>query len=431
MASRKRKSTDNIQRKAVRQADAEIREISPQEKRRQFFLNVGVWLLVIVFCMTSGIMCFSIGDKNGDQNDQEQAQTQQRDEIQSEIDRYTQEVANDAQNVEALAKLGYYWLQKGMASPKAESLKKKAAKAKQADGDKDGGEAEEKHEVSKEEAFANARDYLTKALNLDKNHIFAKKNLADLDAEENHYESARKAYNEILAFCKEPVKVKEGEDETSVQVGRNNQRVDVDLSLAKLNMRDNKLEEAVACLDDAVSVDPGNIEAYTMKAFIYSEANQFPKAHEAYKSALAIAVNMGELNSALNLYLGEAQLYKKEGSKGEAKKSLEAALALFPENAGPQAAAIRSMIQSQIDEIDGKKPASAKNAAPRKAKTVTAEVKPAGEEKPAEEAAPAAEEKPAEEAAPAAEEKPAEEAAPAGEEKPAEEPAPADGQNEQ
>ena len=56
MASRRRKSTDNVQRKAVRLEDAEIREISPQERQRQFLLNLGVWFLVIAFCMTSGIM---------------------------------------------------------------------------------------------------------------------------------------------------------------------------------------------------------------------------------------------------------------------------------------------------------------------------------------------------------------------------------------
>lgn len=441
MASRKRKSTDNIQRKAVRQVDAEIREISPQEKRRQFFLNVGVWLLVIVFCMTSGIMCFSIGDKNGEQNEAEQSQTQQRDEIQTEIDRYTQEVGADAQNIEALANLGYYWLQKGLASPKAEALKKKQNAAKKTDGDKDESKAEEKPEVSQEEAFANARTYLTQALKIDQNHIFAKKNLADLDAQENHFDSARKAYNEILAFCKEPVKVKEGEDETSIQVGRNNQRVDVDLSLAQLNMRDNKAEEAIACLDDAISVDPGNIDAYSFKAGIYGETNQYAKAHEAFKSALAIAVNMGEMNRALNLYLGDSAIYRKEGRKDEAKKSLEKARDLFPENAGGQAAAMRGMLQQQIDELDGKKPAPAAgkpagkaapadDGKPRKVMSITPDAAPAEESKPAEEAAPAEENKPAEEAAPAAESKSAEEAAPAAENKPAEEAAPAEDRNE-
>ena len=225
MASSRRKSTDNVQRKAVRQVDAEVREISPQEKRRNIFIQIGVWFLVIAFCMTSGIMCFAIGGPE-DQNGQEQAQGTV-DEIQSEIDRYTKEVGTDASNVEALANLGYYWMQKGDTLSTAESLKQEAKTKAAIDkdladkGQTPAADKDAKKEMSREEAYANARTYLTQALGIDQNYLLAKKTLADLEVREDKQDAAIKLYKEIIKFCEQPLKLNPGDDETTIKTSRN------------------------------------------------------------------------------------------------------------------------------------------------------------------------------------------------------------------
>jgi len=410
MASSRRKSTDNVQRKAVRQVDAEVREISPQEKRRNIFIQIGVWFLVIAFCMTSGIMCFAIGGPE-DQNGQEQAQGAV-DEIQSEIDRYTKEVGTDASNIEALANLGYYWMQKGDTLSTAESLKQEAKTKAAIDKDlADKGQTpaankDAKKEMSREEAYANARTYLTQALGIDQNYLLAKKTLADLEVREAKEDAAIKLYKEIIKFCEQPLKLNPGDDETTIKTSRNVQKVEAEVQLARLYGSKKQYKEAIPLLDDAVKIDPGNVGAYHVKAIISFENNDNANGVKAMNNAILIAKNMGEIDQAIQLCFELAQIQQsKNGDKAAAKKAYEEARDMIPANMGGQAAQMRSAIQEMIDELDGKKPAASAKAPAAKATPAT--------EAPAAEATPATE-APAAEAAPATE-APAAEAAPATE----------------
>lgn len=415
MASSRRKSTDNVQRKAVRQVDAEVREISPQEKRRNIFIQIGVWFLVIAFCMTSGIMCFAIG---GPEDQDGQGQTQGAvDEIQSEIDRYTKEVGTDASNVEALANLGYYWMQKGDTLSTAESLKQEAKTKAAIDknlaskGQTPAADKDAKKEMSREEAYANARTYLTQALGIDQNYLLAKKTLADLEIRENHEDAAIKLYQDIIKFCDQPLKLNPGDDETTIKTSRNVQKVEAEVQLARLYGSKAQYKEAMPLLDDAVKIDPGNIGAYHVKAIISFENKDNAEGVKAMNNAILIAKNMGEMDQAIQLCLELAQIQLSQNNdKAAAKKAYEEARDIIPANMGGQAAQMRSGIQAMIDELDGKKPAAPAEASSAKAA-------PAAEATPAE--APAAEATPAE--APAAEATPAE--APAAEATPAEAPA--------
>ena len=408
MASSRRKSTDNVQRKAVRQVDAEVREISPQEKRRNIFIQIGVWFLVIAFCMTSGIMCFAIGGPE-DQNGQEQAQGAV-DEIQSEIDRYTKEVGTDASNIEALANLGYYWMQKGDTLSTAESLKQEAKTKAAIDKDlADKGQTpaankDAKKEMSREEAYANARTYLTQALGIDQNYLLAKKTLADLEVREAKEDAAIKLYKEIIKFCEQPLKLNPGDDETTIKTSRNVQKVEAEVQLARLYGSKKQYKEAIPLLDDAVKIDPGNVGAYHVKAIISFENNDNANGVKAMNNAILIAKNMGEIDQAIQLCFELAQIQQsKNGDKAAAKKAYEEARDMIPANMGGQAAQMRSAIQEMIDELDGKKPAASAKAPAAKATPAT--------EAPAAEATPATE-APAAEAAPATE-APAAEATPA------------------
>ncbi|MGM9998192.1 MAG: hypothetical protein ACI38Q_02170 [Candidatus Bruticola sp.] len=393
MASNRRKSTDNIQRKAVRQEDAEVREISPQEKRRSIFIQIGVWFLVIAFCMTSGIMCFAIGGPN-DQEGQEVA-AGAVDEIQSEIDRYTKEIGTDASNVEALANLGYYWMQKGNTLSTAESLKQEAKTKAALDKDMAAkGQTPEvkadsnKPEMSREEAYANARTYLTQALSIDQNYLLAKKSLADLEVLEDHEDAAAKLYKEIIAFCEQPLKLNPGDDETTIKTSRIVQKVSAEVHLARLYGSKEKYQEAMSLLDDAIKLDPGNIEAYHIKAMISFSSGKEAEGVKALNNAILIAKNMSELDQAIQLSMELAQIQNASGDKAGAKKTYEEARDMIPQNMGGQAAKMRVAIQTIIDNLDGKKPTApaAGATAPAAGATAAEPAAPA-----AEPAAPAAE----------------------------------------
>ncbi|MGM9992327.1 MAG: tetratricopeptide repeat protein [Candidatus Bruticola sp.] len=363
MASNRRKSTDNVQRKAVRQEDAEVREISPQEKRKNIFIQIGVWFLVIAFCMTSGIMCFAIGGP--DEQEGQEVAAGAVDEIQSEIDRYTKEIGVDAGNVEALAYLGYYWMQKGDTLSTAESLKQEAKtkaaldKDMAAKGQTPASKADNaKPEMSREEAYANARTYLARALSIDSNYLLAKKSLADLEVREDHEDAAAKLYKEIITFCEQPLKLNPGDDETTIKTSRVVQKVSAEVQLARLYGSKEKYQEAIPLLDDAIKLDPGNIDAYHVKAMIYCSNGKEAEGVKAFYNAILIAKNMGELERAINLSMELAQVQNLSGDKAGAKKTYEEARDMIPQNMGGQAAQMRAAIQTIIDNLDGKKPAA-------------------------------------------------------------------------
>ena len=170
MASR-RKSTDMVKRRAKMRSDAELEEksLSPQEQRRQMLLNIGVWFLVLAFCMTSGIMCFSVGGQEKLMKAQEEAQ--QKDPTQAEIERWSGEVEQNPNDPVALANLGYYWGQK------AQELEKTAAKPKK---DDDKNKKDGKPAITREQALQNAHGYLDRALQADPNYAFALQKYAEL-----------------------------------------------------------------------------------------------------------------------------------------------------------------------------------------------------------------------------------------------------------
>ena len=334
MASRRRKSTDNVQRKAVRLEDAEIREISPQERQRQFLLNLGVWFLVIAFCMTSGIMCYAIGSNETQPDQVAQEAQSQKYEVDLEIERYTKEVGTDATNVEALANLGYYWMLKGQTLPTAQALKTEAAVKKNLAKEVEGQatpapSATPAPQQTQEEAFANARDYLNKALALDKEYLFGKT----------------------------PIKPGPGDDPTTLQAHRDSQRVEAQVKLASLLAQQSKFEEAQKNLDEVLKTDPGNIEAYHTKALVSLGQKDMEACHKALDMAILIAQNMNEIDRAVNLCFEQGAIYEQAGQKKEAVATFTKARDMIPAQMGGQAAQMRAAIQAMIDRLEGKTPA--------------------------------------------------------------------------
>ena len=169
-----------------------------------------------------------------------------------------------------------------------------------------------------------------------------------------------------------------GDDEATIKASRDTQKVGAEVELARIYAIDNKNKEALSLLEDAVKLDPGNVEAYLVKALIHLAEKDLTSAHKAFDSAILISSNMGDINQAINFCLEQAQVYKSNNQKDKAKQTYQKAKDLIPANMGPQAEQMRTVIQSMIDQLDGKKPAPApKSSSPAPAKQATGTAAPA------------------------------------------------------
>ncbi|MBQ7567505.1 tetratricopeptide repeat protein, partial [bacterium] len=357
----RRKSTDMVKRRAKSQVEAELEEkvLSPQEQRRQMLLNIGVWFLILAFCMTSGIMCFSIGGQEKLMKAQEEAQ--QQDPVQADIDRWAHEVEQNPNDSVALANLGYYWGQK------AQELDKAANKPAKKKGDKDEKKSDkpDKPEVTKEQALQNAHTYLDRALQAEPDYAFALQKYADLAIFEKNYDKAREMLDRAVKACEKPVP--EGDDKEALEANALNQKGQAIVTLANLDAMDNRYGEAERRLDDLIREQPGNLQAFISKANIIVSQPDADKneALRCYGEALKIAQSLGNTSVALNCWVGRSAIYSEMGDKEKAKKELEDCKAFVSSNP-IMAATVDNMIKrlDGDDKKDDKKAAPADNPQP-------------------------------------------------------------------
>lgn len=417
--SHRTKSTDQIRRRPVVGGQpVEERVVSPQERRRQMMINIGVWFLVLAFSMTSGIMCFSIGGQEKQMAEAERAQ--QVDPIQSEIDRWEHDVSTNPTDPVVLANCGYYWLQKAeqLKQSEAKPQKTTTASPSPAASPVNGQVQTEKPKVTSGEAFAKAKEFLERAVAADKKYLFAIQTLAQYYQTQGNTAEARKLYEEVLTLCNEPIPA--DQDVTTVTATRNKQKADATMSLASLEATDKNYSAALSRLDNLIKEQPGVAEAYMLKGSIHQNQGSpadIDEALAAYESAAKIAEGMNEPEMLFRMRVLRAGILKERGDKAGARKEYEAVKAFVGGN--PQVSAI---IDNMIKQLDAPAPSqaagkaadnAAAQAAPN-ARTGAPAAEPAAN---AEAAAPATEPAPnAEAAAPATEPAPnAEAAAPAAE----------------
>ena len=288
----RRKSTDMVKRRAKSQAEAELEEksLSPQEQRRQMVLNFGVWFLVLAFCMTSGIMCFSIGGQEKMIKAQEEAQ--QQDPVQADIDRWANEVEQNPNDPVALANLGYYWGQK------AQDLEKPDSKTKDDGKDK----KDDKPKITKEQALQNAHEYLERALKADPDYAFALQKYAELSINENNTAKARELLNKVIVACEKPIP--DGDDKEALEANALNQKGQAVIALALLDAKEDKNADALKRIDALLKEQPGNMQAFLAKGNIISSQKGGDKqeALKCYGDALKIAQTLGDAETAFRCW---------------------------------------------------------------------------------------------------------------------------------
>ncbi len=357
----RRKSTDQIRRRPSGAVKTEEKVITPQERRRSFLIQAGVWFLVIAFCMTSGIMCFSIGGQEKQVAEQQAAE--QADPVQAEIDRWTNLVSSNPSDAVALANLGYYWTQKADTLP--------------ADGTADEGKEDEKDgkpAVSRDQALSNAEEYLNRAIKADPNYSFAIQKLAELRILQNKNDEAKSLYEQVITLTDQPIA--DDEDKETIEAQRTNQRCQARMGLAALYMLEKNFDAACGEIDKVLAEQPGSMEAFMLKANALAAKEDTPAMLQCCDEAIKVAESMKDLMNLVSFRVRKSKAYQEMNDKESARRELEEAKK-YVDGINPQ---LSAGISAMINELDGKKPGEAKEA------VKTEEDKAAADNQPAENA---------------------------------------------
>lgn len=255
---------------------------TPSEKRREWFINFGVSILVLAFLMTSGIVYVNLnqdqpgipepGDTPMSAMDAQLAQ------IDSEIERWNQELATNPDDVTALANLGYYYMQKAQAVSQP-PLQDPTATPAPEDGRRD-------------EFLAKAREYLEKALSVDPNYAFAHQQLAETYIAAEQFDEARRQAEAALEAAERPVGP--DEDPATAETTRLNEKVQARMLLGRLAAREENWQVALDQLGQAIELKPGETNAYISRALVYRQLEQDARAKQDLEKALDIAQKMSD-----------------------------------------------------------------------------------------------------------------------------------------
>lgn len=279
MSSSKYKKSKEL-RKAEQQVEAKPRELTPTEMRRQRMINAGVIVLVVAFMMTSGIVCTDLG-ANEPQN--QPAQTEQQnpvDELERDIERWSKELATNPNDPTALSNIGYSY------NRKASSL------------------FDEKDADKRTEALGLARQHLEKAIEADDKFMFAYEQLALT----LHMEGKPGEARTLLEGALEKVQPEEGADEAR-QAELDSKRAQILLRLSELDLDDKKPEDALAKLDQAQEIKPGEAEIYLNRAIAYAEMGNREEAEKNLDLALDIATKMRDRDTLFKVNLIRQKYY--------------------------------------------------------------------------------------------------------------------------
>ncbi|MBI3926733.1 MAG: hypothetical protein HY319_14425 [Armatimonadetes bacterium] len=260
------------------QEEEEEREISPIERRRRLIINVGVAIVILAFSVTSGITYTNLNQEVPVDNPTQQEAPM--DQVQMEIERWQGELANDPQNVAALANLGFYYRQKALPLL-----------------------VDEKKKEESQQLLARSEENLRKAMELDPNYGFAVQELASTLRMQEKDDEARQLLEKAIEQAQQPVQPAQGEDPETLKAARQRQEVEARMALADLAFSQGNTEEVLAQLGKVLELEPGNIDAYMGRASLYQRDEKKDLAKADLEKALDIAQKMNDRRAVLIMQL--------------------------------------------------------------------------------------------------------------------------------
>ncbi len=279
------------QRKAKRQEEEyQERELSPHEKRRQTVIHVGVWVLVLAFMMTSGIVCVNFEDELPPPPSQNQSSSN---EDEAALEKWQERVGENPEDAAGWANVGFY----------------QTRLASRLDPEKEAPE--------REKQLALAEENLRKALEVDPNYFFAYEQLGRTLIVGGKTEQARETFEQAYELAEQ-----EPADE-SEEAEKKAQKVTALMGLSELDFREEDFQGAIGQLDRVIEVKPGEGEAYVRRAAIYHQLEEKDKARADLLVALDIAQNTQD-QELLMISQGLLQQLMPEEESGEASSGEEA-----------------------------------------------------------------------------------------------------------
>jgi len=348
----RRKSTDYSRRRLAANSGAEgeqeERRISPQERRRQIMINLGVWFLVLVFSMTSGVMCYNIGGPETAQPGPE-AQQASQDPNQIEIDRWTRELQSNPNDPVVLANLGASWMRKaetlrsqqpGEAAPDTAA----SSPAPQAGSPSPAATPE----MTREDALARAEEYLDRAVEKEPSYAFALQQLAELKIAQKKPVEAREFLGRILALADQPIPPEE--DPETIKATRESQSTRARMTLARLETFEKNYDQALEILAQLEASHSGNADVYAMRAHIFEEQGRPDQALKALDELARVAEVMNNSGMMLGARLEKSRLLQQTGDKAGARQEMEKARNVAESTGNAQAVMLVTQLLYKMDE---------------------------------------------------------------------------------
>ncbi len=348
----RRKSTDYSRRRLAANSGAEgeqeERRISPQERRRQIMINLGVWFLVLVFAMTSGVMCYNIEGPETAQSGPD-AQQASQDPNQIEIDRWTRELQSNPNDPVVLANLGASWMRRAETLRSQQPGEAAPDSAASSPAPQTGSPSPAATpEMTREDALARAEDYLNRAVEKEPSYAFALQQLAELKIAQKKPAEAREFLSRILALADEPIGPEE--DPETIRATRESQSARAWMTLARLETFEKNYDQALQILAQLEANHSGNTDVLAMRAHIYQEQGRPDEALKALDELARVAEVMNNAGMMLGARLEKSRILQQTGDQAAARQEMEKARTVAQNTGNAQAVMLVTQLLYRMDE---------------------------------------------------------------------------------
>lgn len=265
----------------ITEEDFEVEFVRRDATTKDWFIRIGVGILVVAFLMTSGIVCVLPDPPKPADNPQQQQQVDENEEM---IQRYSKELAEKPNDAAVLANLGYYTsLKAGNMFGEDEAVKNQRMTL-----------------------LVTAEEYLRKSLTQDPDYGFAKTELARNLVLQEKVEEAKGFIESALTGVEDDLK----SDDEQVSSKAKSQKVNLLRLAATVDYTEGKKDEAIDKMAQVIELKPGDPQSYMQRGQMYAEAGNKDAARKDYEILLDIGQKTQNRNAVA---IGQMLLQQLDG----------------------------------------------------------------------------------------------------------------------
>lgn len=262
----------NKKKVVIEEEDHEVEYRPPGRTSRDLIIQIGVTFLIVSFILAP-MLVFVFSDSSVPvQQQQQQQQGDLQNDLEAQIKHYSTELGKNPNDPTALANLAFYTTQKAASLPPTpESETQKMTLLKEAEGN------------------------FRKALEKDANYGFAQVELAKNLTIQKNYDEANKLIEQALKGAEENL----GSSDPAKSAEAKAQKVQMLGLMAYMLMEKNDSKGAIAKIDEAVLVDPGNPQLYKQRAVMHFQNGDKEAARKDLTTMVDIGQKSGDQNATM------------------------------------------------------------------------------------------------------------------------------------